>query len=180
MSKIVLEQLKNELINGYSKKGHPFRYFTLATTNNEVPRLRTVVLRKVQDDTLLTFYTDLRSVKIKDIKNNDEVSALFYHPKKLLQLRVQGKAILETDPKVIQSLWTGIQPNSRKDYTTHHAPGSFINSPDEIDYLNEENYFCVVHIAPVQIEYLRLQRPNHVRVLFEKENLSWKGKYLVP
>jgi hypothetical protein len=33
-----------------------------------------------------------RTQKIKDIQNNSEFSALFYDSKKLLQIRIEGKA----------------------------------------------------------------------------------------
>ena len=32
----------------------------------------------------------------------------------------------------------------------------------------------------MRIEYLRLKRRNHVRVIFKKENSNWKGTYIVP
>lgn len=181
MEKILFEQLKRELGKGCSKKGHPFRYFTLATVDNSNnPKQRTVVLRKVQSEVELLFYTDIRSSKIEQLLNNTNVSALFYHPKKLLQLKVEGKAEIVNDTEIIASLWSGIPLKSRKDYTSQHAPGSLINNPDEIDYLNEGNHFCIVRIIPKQIEYLRLKRPNHLRALFRKENGEWKGSFLVP
>ncbi|WP_343486789.1 pyridoxamine 5'-phosphate oxidase family protein [Allomuricauda sp. d1] len=181
MEKILFQQLRNELVNGSSKKGHPFRYFTLATNDaSKNTRLRTVVLRKVSDDLTLTFYTDRRSVKIKHIEKNNSVSALFYHPKKLLQITMQGTAVVETDMGHIESLWKGIQTKARKDYTTYHAPGSFIKNPDEVEYLTDENHFCVVHVQPSKIEYLRLKRPNHIRAAFEIKHGDWQGNFLVP
>jgi hypothetical protein len=63
-----LEEAKRELINGHAK-GHPFRYFVLATNENGKPRQRTVVL--VKNITGLKF-GDLyrqRTKKNKDIQN---------------------------------------------------------------------------------------------------------------
>ncbi|GMN09443.1 hypothetical protein MTsPCn9_01010 [Croceitalea sp. MTPC9] len=181
MEKILFEQLKSELVNGYSKRGHPFRYFTLATNDEtNTPQQRTVVLRKVNSELELLFYTDRRTSKIQHLLANNNVSALFYHPKKMLQLKIEGTAEIVNDIKIIASLWSGIPLKSRKDYTTQFAPGSLIQNPDEIDYLNEENHFCIVRIIPKQIEYLRLKQPNHLRALFKKENARWKGNFLVP
>jgi pyridoxine/pyridoxamine 5'-phosphate oxidase len=75
-----LEEAKRELINGHAK-GHPFRYFVLATNENGKPRQRTVVLRKTLLDLSLVIYTDKELKKIKDIQNNSEFSALFYDSK---------------------------------------------------------------------------------------------------
>ena len=98
MTAVFWEELKEELQRGASKKGHPFRYFTLGTVGLErLPRLRTIVLRRISEDLTLTFYTDRRSKKLIHIKENNKVSLLFYHPKKLMQLKVEGLAIGSKD-----------------------------------------------------------------------------------
>lgn len=180
MKNQLLEEAKIELVNGHTKKRHPFRYFTLATIKNGKPKQRTVVLRKTLDDLSLVFYTDNRTDKIKELKNNAEFSALFYHPKKLLQVRIEGKAALITDKEQIESYWHTVQQASRKDYTTQIAPGTPIKNPDEVEYNSKENYFCPVKLVPSSIEYLRLKRPNHLRVLFSKSDGDWLGDFLVP
>lgn len=175
-----LKSCKRELINGYAKKGHPFRYFSLATVHNGIPRQRTVVLRKLRDDFTFVIYTDSRSQKVYDIKNDETVSALFYHPKKLMQIRVDGHAKLITDKAVLNDYWKYINENSKKDYTTYLKPGSFIKNPDEVSYNLESHNFCVIHIVPDTIEYLQLKRPNHLRILFSKQNNEWQGQFMVP
>ncbi len=181
MKKQIFEELKRELVNGHSKKGHPFRYFSLATiAKTNTSQQRTVVLRKTDSNLELLFYTDRRSSKIQQVQANKNVSCLFYHPKKLLQVKIEGIAKIVDDTKTLVSLWGGIPIKSRKDYTTTKAPSSLINNPDEVDYLNEGNHFCAVRIIPNKIEYLRLKRPNHLRVLFKKEDENWKDDFLVP
>tara|TARA_B100000809_G_C15120620_1_gene524131 strand:+ start:806 stop:1348 length:543 start_codon:yes stop_codon:yes gene_type:complete len=175
-----LEEAKRELVNGHSKKRHPFRYFVLATHENGKPRQRTVVLRKTLLDLSLVFYTDNRTQKIKDIQNNSECSALFYHSKKLLQIRIEGKAELITDKQQIATYWHTIQESSKKDYTTNIAPGTQITNPDDIDYKSKENNFCPVKLIPHTIEYLRLKRPNHLRILFSRTDADWSSEFLVP
>ena len=175
-----LEEARIELINGHAKKRHPFRYFTLATIENNEPRQRTVVLRKTLTDLSFVFYTDKRTQKIEDLQQNSSCSALFYNPKKLLQLRISGKAEIITDKEQIATYWHTIQEASKKDYTTKIAPGTLINDPDGIAYTLEENYFCPVKIIPTSIEYLLLKRPNHIRVLFSKIDKDWSGEFLVP
>ncbi|WP_422084049.1 pyridoxamine 5'-phosphate oxidase family protein [Ulvibacterium sp.] len=181
MNTIIWEELTNELREGATKKGHPFHYCTMATVGLErMPRLRTVVLRKVSDNLDLSIYTDQRSKKILHIKENNRVSLLFYHPKKLIQIKIEGLAGIHTDPKILKKHWNEIQPSSRKDYTTSEAPGSDISDPDAVEYLEDKNYFCIVEIEPFKIEYLKLQRPNHLRIKHSKINNSWKSEFLVP
>lgn len=181
MTDTFFQELELELRKGTSKKGHPFRYFTLATVGlGSVARLRTVVLRRVSEDFKLIFYTDRRSKKINHIKENNAVSLLFYHPKQLLQLKIEGRAKIITDPEELQKYWSGVQPTSRKDYTTNSAPGSPISNPDNVEYLEDKNYFTIIEIELSKIEYLKLKRPNHLRVLFAKEDGAWEGEFLVP
>lgn len=175
-----LEEATRELINGHAKKKHPFRYFTLATIENNKPQQRTVVLRKTLTDLSLIFYTDKRTPKIAHLQQNASCSALFYHPKKLLQIRVNGTAALITNKEEIAKYWHTVQKASKKDYTTKVAPGTPIKNPDETAYTLEENYFCPVKIIPTSIEYLQLKRPNHLRILFSKTAKDWSGEFLVP
>lgn len=181
MTEVFFQELKDELHKSLVQQKHPFRYFTLATLGLEnIPRLRTVVLRKITDDLTLTFYTDKRSNKISHLKENNKVSLLFYHPKKLLQLQIVGVATLVKNKTKLKDSWNGVQPNSRKDYTTDRAPGCPIDNPDNVSYLEDENYFCQVEITPLKIEYLKLRRPNHLRIQYLKLDTDWQGEFLVP
>ncbi len=181
MTDVFFQELKEELQKGATKKGHPFHYFTLGTVGlDPMARLRTVVLRKVSEDLVLTFYTDKRSKKITHIKENNKISLLFYHPEKLLQLKIEGIATITTDAATRKKFWDNIELNSRKDYITKDAPGSAIEDPDTLEYLKDENYFCVVEINPFKVEYLKLKRPNHLRIRFSKNENEWQSEFLVP
>lgn len=175
-----LEKARRELINGYVKKRHPFRYFTLATIHKDSPRQRTVVLRKLLPDFSLLIYTDKRSQKVNDISKNASVGALFYHPKQFLQLRMDARAELVTDANQLNSYWQNIPENSRKDYITTRTPGTQIDNPDHVDYDPETNYFTAIRLIPKTIEYLQLKRPNHLRIRFTKQINEWTGQFLVP
>jgi len=174
------EQLKTELFNGIYKKGHPFRYFTLATINDGKPKQRTVVLRKIAADLKFTFYTDFRSPKITQLQTNQNVSMLFYHSKKQIQLKIEGKATIIDDKEEINKYWHGIPTHARKDYTTNKAPGSTIENTNAISYLDQAHNFCIVEIEAESIEYLKLQQPKHERILFTKTDEKWLGELLVP
>ncbi|WP_397446526.1 pyridoxamine 5'-phosphate oxidase family protein [Polaribacter sp. R77954] len=180
MKEDILQEIKNELINGYAKRKHPFRYFTLATINNTIPRLRTAVLRKMQPDFTIIVYTDLRSQKVADIQENNMVSGLFYHPKKLLQIKIEGTAEIISDKNALKPYWSSVGENSKKDYTTEKAPATIIKNPEFVSYSAKTNYFCVLKISISKIEYLRLKRPNHIRVNFIKTETGFKGDFLVP
>lgn len=177
----LLQNARNELVNGTVKKGHPFRYFTLATQNGQVPALRTVVLRKVQSNFVLVIYTDSRSRKIVELGLNPIVSVLFYHPVKLLQISISGRAKIILKGTEYEEAWNSIPLKSRKDYTTIQSPSRPIKSPDAVSYDNEVPNFALIKIIPETIEYLQLKRPNHLRALFTKnEKEEWEGSFLCP
>ncbi|MEM8764434.1 MAG: pyridoxamine 5'-phosphate oxidase family protein [Bacteroidota bacterium] len=171
-----------ELKKGISQKKHPFRYFTLASLqSNTGIGLRTVVLRKVEENLDLIFYTDKRSAKIEEIKIHPGVSALFYHPKKLLQLKIVGKAEFIEDSSLLNTYWNGIPPKARRDYTTHLAPGTEIKTDHTVDFSENENHFAMVRIQVDEIELVQLQRPEHMRARFRKaEDGQWDSFRLVP
>ena len=175
------EELNSEIKKGVSERGHPFRFITMATVGIEtLARLRTVVLREVSEDLILTIYTDSRTQKIKHLAVNNQISFLLYHPEKLLQLRIEGTAEIVKDNKRVLETWNNIQLNSRKDYITHSSPGSAISNPDFVEYLEDKNYFTLIDIVPTTIEYLRLQHPKNIRALFTENNGDWNGQFLVP
>ncbi|PRX55516.1 pyridoxamine 5'-phosphate oxidase family protein [Flagellimonas meridianipacifica] len=177
----LLEEITAELKLGFTKKGHPFRYFSLATKGLEDDiGLRTVALRNVSPDLRCTFYSDSRSNKIKELIEDSTVSALFLHPKKLWQITLKGNIIREMDTQVLKTYWNGIPLKSRKDYTTKTAPGSKHVEGKPIEYITDSNHFSILHIIPEQIEILKLERPSHVRVRFSKTEGAWYSTRLVP
>ncbi|PXX24250.1 pyridoxamine 5'-phosphate oxidase family protein [Arenibacter sp. ARW7G5Y1] len=176
-----LEEIKEELQKAPKEKDHPFRFFTLATVGlDQVARLRTVVLREVSENLLLIFYTDKRSKKITHIKENKRVSLLLYHPGKLLQLKIEGTATYKDDDATKEQYWSKLDSYAKKQYTTSRSPGSNLINPQNLEYLSEENHFCLVEITPYKIEYLKLSQPHHIRVRFSKVGVQWESEYLVP
>ena len=171
-----------EMQAGTREVTHPFRYATLATLGLEqLPRLRTIVLREFDPETLrITFYTDLRSKKVLHIKENNKVSLLCFHPGLNLQLRFEGLAVRERDEGELARYRERVPEPTRIEYRSAQTPGSVISGPERIDYLDRDDYFAVIHIHPFKIEYLRLNRPRHERIRFSKRKEGWKGEFLVP
>ncbi|MEQ8220157.1 MAG: pyridoxamine 5'-phosphate oxidase family protein [Arenibacter sp.] len=181
MATVYLKEIREELQKVLTEKDHPFRFFALATVGlDQVARLRTVVLRDVSENLKLTFYTDKRSKKITHIKENKRVSLLLYHPTKLLQLKIEGTASYKDDEATKEKYWSKLDSYAKKQYTTSRSPGSNLINPQNLEYLSEENHFCLVEIIPYKIEYLKLSQPHHIRVRFSKVGTQWESEYLVP
>jgi len=181
MTHTYLEEVRKELQKGATQKDHPYRYFTLATVGlDQVARLRTVVLRKLSDDLRLTFFTDSRSKKMIHLQENKKVGLLFYNGQNLMQIRIEGMAKVIHDNEMKEKYWSGIEESARKEYKTSAAPGTSLASPERIDYLDDEDHFCIIEITPFKIEYLQLKKPNHIRVRYSWERDRWEGEYIVP
>ncbi|MEM7381617.1 MAG: pyridoxamine 5'-phosphate oxidase family protein, partial [Bacteroidota bacterium] len=114
------------------------------------------------------------------IKENNKVGMLFYQPEKLLQLKVEGLASVHTQSETYLRHWKGMDTRAKKDYTTSKAPGSTLENQGPLDYLKEDDFFCVVEVTPFKIEYLKLSNPDHIRVRFSKEQGLWTSEFLVP
>lgn len=181
ITRIYWDELIYELEKGAADKSHPFHNFTLGTVGlDHTARLRTVVLRKFSSELHLIIFTDDRSKKIVHLKENNKVGLLFYNPQKMLQLRIEGLATILRDPATKEKYWGGIEPKSRRDYTTTSPPGSIISGPESIEYLDSKDHFCAVEITPFKIEYLKLQNPNHLRMRFSRLHNNWDAEFLVP
>lgn len=181
MTALILNTIKNDFQHAVNAKKHPFRYCTLATSDNSGrPRLRTVVLRDFDTDWNFFIYTDKRSKKITHIIEQEWVSVLFYDPEKLCQVVVRAKALIVKDDNFIAKAWKEIPDASKRDYTTTQKPGEAIKNPDVIDYLDNRHFFTILKLIPDKIEYLKLKRPHHTRVCFKKNNNEWNGTFLVP
>lgn len=181
MTQTFLQEVKEELQKGATKKDHAFRYFTLATVGlDQVARLRTIVLRKIEDDLRITFFTDSRSKKMIHLQENKKVGLLFYDSKKLMQIRIEGMAKVIRDAATKEKYWKDMSKSSKKEYTSATAPGTAIATLGKIEYLEDHDHFCVVEITPFKIEYLKLQRPPHIRVRYSWEVDRWEGELIVP
>lgn len=174
----IFEDIINEIKFGYLKRKHANKYCSLASVNNNKPILRTVVLRDMSEKYKLIFFTDKRSEKVKQYKENPNAEVLFYNHKKLLQIKVGGKISLIQDKERIKYFKQKVQGSSQKDYTTLKAPSTPIKNPDNVEY-GEDLNFAVLELDTTYIESLQLKRPNHIRCLFEKKD-NWKGQFLVP
>lgn len=176
------EQVKKDLKEGVKNKAHSFHYFTLATTGiNQVPRLRTVVLRNVNKELTLSIFTDRRSRKVTHIKEHNKVCVLFYCPKRLIQVKIDAFAYMERDPKVLQKIWDKMADDSKKDYITLKEPGEKIPEPSKLEYLDTSQNFSVMHMDPYKVEFLQLKRPDHLRIQFSlNERGTWDSSFLVP
>lgn len=190
----VLQDCWHRLINATHKVKHPFHNPTIATVNNAVPELRTVVLRKViQKENSLVFYTDYRSPKINQIKKCNIISWLFYDPKTKLQLRIKTMATIHNQDEIAKKNWDNSRVESRKCYLTHSAPSTITTiATDGIPEIlrdikltndNTNNsfiHFAVIENKVIEIDWLLFGHDGHRRAKFFIGDHANQQTWIIP
>ena len=174
----LLNDAKKQLAGAIVHKKHPFRYFTLTTVGKEgSPHSRTVVLRGVESDPFtIKVYTDTRSAKVQQLIQDPRAALLFYDSSQLLQLSIKAQLLSATDA---ESTFAAMTEPMKKDYSSTLAPGTPIEGPDQVTYNFNQGYFTILTFEVISLEYLKLKRPNHLRIRFSAEE-NWKGVFLTP
>jgi len=154
---------------------------------------RVIVLRKAdKENRFVQFHSDIRSSKIKKIKENSNCSILFYGKKDKIQLRLKVIAEINFKNNITKESWEKTGHISRKCYLVTNGPGSVSEKPtsgldSKFDNFNftkkqsEEGYknFCVIKCKIKTIEWLYLAAKGHRRALINFEG-SKKFTWLVP
>jgi len=190
----VFDEIWDLLSEGAEKSSSAFHLAFIATSAENIPKLRTVVLRKViKNEHALVFHTDKRSHKVNEIKINPNVSWLFYSKENKIQLRLEGTAFPHVDDALADAQWRHSRLLSRRCYLTEPAPGTetpgpHIGIPDDLakrtpseeeSESGREN-FCVVKTKIKHIEWLYLRSNGHLRARFFLGQDGYKANWLVP
>ena len=79
----IFADIKNNLKKGIHENKTAYRYASLSTVDdNQHPQQRTIVLRAINPNLEATIYTDERSGKIADLRQNPAASLLFLRSSK--------------------------------------------------------------------------------------------------
>ena len=169
-----------ELMRSNADRKHPFNFFTLSTVG-EYPEIRTVVKRRYTEDDTIIFFTDSRSPKVDQIKADPRASALFYHTRKKLQVRLKGhiRLIRQSDERFSKYLNELKQNGNLKDYSTHLPPGSKINDLAEV-FFGKDIFFCPLEMKVHHMDVLKLGRDQHHRYEYRLEMNGWQEYILTP
>ena len=163
----VLEGIWKMLDRGVSNYRDPFHWPVLGTAGLKGPELRCVILRGFsRSDRVLVCHTDARAAKVQEIAKFSNVSWLFYHPQKRIQLRISGHATLHTDDEFADRQWAESRLTSRLNYGATEPPGTPIDSPSSglPDFL--------IHKAPTLLETEKV-RPHFAAIACCFDTIDW-------
>lgn len=179
----IIPILFSEIQKGLSRKKHPFKNVVLNTLSNDKPKARWVVARKLTPEQHFYIFTDSRSAKIEELKQNNNCSLLFYYNRQGLQIHFDCMARIHQDNQTTKTYWPGIRGSSYQNYTTSLAPGTPIDDIKKGHELMTEinaQYFTVLELYPQRINILQLNKEGHIRAEFENKSNQWVGRFLVP
>ena len=166
----IFKEELNDLHSAVKDAGHEYHLFTIATVNDKIPEIRTVVLRDFNIKKYqISFHTDTRSPKYSQVKSNPAISALFYSTQKRTQLRLHGNATICKDQNLLNMLWSNLNKDSRECYQGEVPPSGNIPKPKIINDTSRnmsgfEN-FSRISIEISSVEILRLHHLGHKRLL---------------
>lgn len=182
------------LSQGAEPTRHPFHTPTVATGQKDEFSVRIIVLRATTiAERQLTFYTDIRTPKIRDLRENPRMVWHFYDPSEKVQIRATGKARIHHQDELSQTIWQTIPVRNRKDYCALQAPGIVVEnsqaaippifkaealSIEKTDYGYQN--FAVVITTIEALDWLHLSREEHQRARFSWQKGQWEGEWIVP
>ena len=173
------------LAQGVVNKKSKFHTPTLSTINGNSINSRTIILRKVDNKIkTLFFYSDFRSRKVLNIKQNNNATVHLYEPRFKLQVQLYGHAKIENNSEKIKNIWSNLNSFSKKNYLSVLSPGEKIDSLDNLKYNtdNEEAFynFSLIYFKVSKLECLQLLDNKNIRVEFVYTESSDKKYYMVP
>ncbi|MEM7652713.1 MAG: pyridoxamine 5'-phosphate oxidase family protein, partial [Pseudomonadota bacterium] len=183
------------LSRGVKDRRHGFHTPAIATVTDHGPSIRTVVMRDCREALRrLTFHTDLRTDKVKELEARPEIAWMLYDPASKTQLRLTGIGSVHHSDARAEEGWAKTRDFSRRCYCMPVAPGTAIGEPvgglpegmenrapteAESNDLGWPN-FALVDTVVTRIEWLWLGHAGHRRAAFAWNGESWDGEWLIP
>ena len=171
----------SELARASQEHSHPWRLGTLAVCGSDaIPRALKIVVRDFGAGELV-FFTDKRTLKVKNFYENPQASFCFYNPALALQLQVNGSVELHEQDELCQHYWDRLPAHNKICYASPEEPGTFLPTPLQFnkpipEKETFENFMTIkCYIKNFDILYLRKKGNLRVTGKFDGEALdvSW-------
>ncbi len=168
-----LESVWNYCQNKLEVRKGAWRSAVLATDGEDGPEARTVIIREYQWP-YITFFSDSRTPKLKDLEREPRACVVVYDPKKRVQVRLKGRAEVIRSGSELESALNQIPERSRTDYRTTLAPGSRVKNDASARKQAETVHFALIRMELTKLDCLLLRTEGHSRAIFTgPEDGSW-------
>ena len=175
------------LYDAINNSKNPYHTFTLSSINNNIPELRTIVLRNIEKEPFKIFFnSDFRSPKINQLNINDKCSILFYDLIRKMQLRLQCKASINYKNTLSREVWDKTPLQSRKCYMAPYSPSKKLKvwepnlpkkylkkDPSRVDSELGYKNFSYIQLEVMNSDILQLHHDGHIRFNVNKKTFSF-------
>jgi len=155
------------------------------------PNSRFISLKEIKDETFI-ITGSINSRKGKEINNTPKVSLTFWWAETERQVRIQGNAIIISEPEAEEYFLKRSQDS--KVVSTVFKQGEEIKSIHELktrfnkakvklenEYIQKPVQWAGLGINPIRIEFMEFKKTRlHERILFIKQDRIWRKVYLQP
>lgn len=168
----------SELVAAVRDRGHAWRTPVLATVDatadGPVADARTVVVREVDvDRRVLTFYSDARAGKLRQLRAHPVGTLSAWSPALGWQFRARVRLEAETDGLSVSSRWTRLKLTpAAHDYLSVLPPGSPLADTWQ-GARGSRAHFAVVTAQVLSLDWTELHEAGHRRARFAPEGASW-------
>ncbi|MEL6257477.1 MAG: pyridoxamine 5'-phosphate oxidase family protein [Pseudomonadota bacterium] len=177
---LILTAVWNGLLRAPSDKNSPWRWPALATAG---PSVRMVVLRAVRrDPPEIDLFTDARTPKVAQLRQEPIAELLFWDKSKSHQVRVRGEVSVHHKDAIAEAAFGDGARHLPRDYARLFAPGEAVTDPDSARATDGDPWahFMVLRMAVDAIDWLELSRAGHRRAGFQRRHGVWTGTWLTP
>jgi len=180
------------LVRAAHGRSDPMRTPMMASYDGRQCQLRTIVLREVnKTERKLLFFTDGRSPKVHQLKKYPSTAITFWDPRRKVQLRLQGQAILKSGGEEARAYWDGLSLRGRSSYAATKPPGTLSESDtdglpafwsDEMDKKEADfafHNFMLIQVEAEEIDALHLHPEGHQRAVFRWTAEGWEKNWKI-
>jgi pyridoxamine 5'-phosphate oxidase len=174
-----LDQVWLRLGRGVVDRKSDARHLVFATTSPDGPEARVVVLRNAERvSASVSVYTDLRSAKVRELRQDPRATLLVWEQKARLQIRLRVHVDIKSG-EAVASNWQRVPDVARSVYGSEPAPGAPIDDPTYMTAQAKPEAFAVLLCHVREIETLHLGNDFHRRAKFSAAS-DWQGQWLAP
>ena len=180
-----LDRVWAALMTGAQPGRTPFTVLQLATSGlDSAPKVRSVILRSADAERgTVSFFTDIRSAKVEEMRHEPRVSLIGYDADAGIQIRLEGKATIDTDGPEKAAAWAACRSSTRALFRHPLPSGTPISGPAEAapaDDVDGERNFAVIVVSVIRIGWLDISGPLHLHAVFQRHGRDWRGGWVSP
>ncbi len=182
-----LERVWAALRAGAQPGRTPFTVLQLAAAGLDgAPKVRSVIIRSADAERgAVSFFTDLRSAKVQEMRHEPRVSLIGYDAEAGFQVRLEGRATIDAEGPEKALAWAACRSHTRALFRHPLPSGTPIAAPAEDASGDDgdsdgEGHFALVVVSVIRIDWLDISGALHLRAVSQRDGCGWRGGWVTP